>query len=254
MKYYLIIISIVLTTIGFSQNNVTDAKGRKQGVWIKYYPNSKVMEYKGEFKDNIPQGTFTYYYTNNKTKAIMKHENNAARTVSIMYYPNGKVLTYGIYLKSKKDSVWTTWNEEGRLLMKETYKNDLLNGEKRLYFIPSDKEFVKEVCINSTNYLNGEIEGPFKEYYPSGQLRKTGQYLNHKREGEWISYEMDGKKMAIERYYKGQKHGWFIGYNADGSEGEKRYFFYNKQLQGKELELNMKSQKEKGLNPNIGYN
>ena len=250
---FLIFLSTFLIGISFAQTNVKDAKGRKQGLWIKYYPNSRVPEYQGEFKDNIPQGTFTYFHPNNKTKAILKHENNGARTTAYMYHDNGKLLSYGIYRHMKKDSVWTFFNEFGRLVMTETYKNDVLNGEKRLYYLPSDPQDKREICIGIYQYVDGQKEGAFKEYFSTGQVRTTGQTINGKRHGEYVYYELDGKKMSIEHYHKGQMHGWFIGYNKDGSEGGKRYFYYGRQLSGKELEINMKSQKAKGQNPNIGY-
>lgn len=244
---------IIFTFGAFAQMNVTDAKGRKQGLWVKYYPNSKVPEFQGEFKDGKPQGTFTYYYPNNKPKAILKHENNGARTVAYMYHDNGKLMSHGLYKNQKKDSVWTSFNEFGRLVMKETYKEDVLNGERRLYYLPSDPQDKREICISIYNYKNGQVEGEFKEIYPTGQVKLTGAFLDHKRHGEWIYYELDGKKMSIERYYKGQKHGWYIGYNKDGSEGQKRYFYYGRELSEKEREINLKSQKANGQNPNVGY-
>ncbi len=248
-----LVLMIMAVTHVFAQNNVIDTKGRKQGEWVKYHPNSKIIDFKGTFKDGVPQGLFVYYFPNGKKKAEMQHENNGAKTSANLYYDNGKLMSYGIYRYQKKDSIWTSFNEFGRLVMRETYNNDLLNGEKRMYYIPSDPEMKREVCISITNYKDGKIEGPFAEYYPSGQLKATGQYLNFKREGEWVYYELDGKKMSVERYYKGEKHGWFIGYNQDGKEGQKRYIYYGRELSGKELEINMKSQKEKGLNPNKGY-
>ncbi len=251
----LLLISLFLSSaiIAIAQTNVKDAKGRKQGLWISYYTNSRVPEYQGEFKDNIPQGTFTYYYKNNKPKAILKHENNASRTTAYMYYEDGKLMAVGTYKNQQKDSVWTTFNEDGRLVMKESFKNGKLDGPKRLYYLPSDPSDKREICISIYNYKDGEVEGDFVEYYPTGQLKKKGSYLNHRRHGEVITYELDGKKMAVEHYHKGQAHGWFIGYERDGSEGQRRYFYYGRELKGKELEINMQSQKKNGQNPNIGY-
>ena len=45
-----------------SAQNITDAKGQKQGVWTKTYPNSSGIQYKGQFKNNKTVGTFTYFY------------------------------------------------------------------------------------------------------------------------------------------------------------------------------------------------
>ncbi|MGJ8661293.1 MAG: hypothetical protein ACSHXL_04590, partial [Bacteroidota bacterium] len=61
-----LIICLVVSNTVFSQLNVTDKQGRKQGNWQKAYPKSSALEYKGTFKDNKPVGVFTYYYPSNK--------------------------------------------------------------------------------------------------------------------------------------------------------------------------------------------
>ena len=52
----------IFTFFLFSQDlNKTDANGKKQGDWKKYYENGFVR-YQGQFKDDKPVGTFNYYY------------------------------------------------------------------------------------------------------------------------------------------------------------------------------------------------
>lgn len=134
--------------------------------------------------------------------------------------------------------------------MTETFKNDQLNGEKKLYYLPSDPEDRQETVISVYNYLNGEVEGKFTEYYPTKVVRKTGQFKNHRRHGEWIEYELDGKKMSVEHYQNGQMHGWFIGYNKNGTEGQRRYYHFGRLVEGDELKSLLQQMKEKGINPN----
>lgn len=234
----------------FGQINQTDSKGRKQGQWIKKYPNTSVVMYQGTFKNDKPIGTFTYNYPSNKVKAVIKHSETTPRSEAFFYYENGRLMSHGIYQNMKKDSVWTSFNENGRITMTETFKNDLLNGVKQLYYLPSDPQDRSETVISVYNYINGEVEGSFIEYYPTKQVRKTGQFKNHRRHGEWVEYELNGKKMSVQHYQNGQMHGWFIGYNKDGSEGQRRYYHFGRQVQGKELEDLMKQMKEKGINPN----
>ncbi len=40
--------------------NTTDAKDLKQGAWSKIWPNGKTR-YTGQFKDDVPVGTFKHY-------------------------------------------------------------------------------------------------------------------------------------------------------------------------------------------------
>lgn len=253
MKFLNTILSVFIAFSTFCQLNQKDAQGRKQGQWVKTYPNSKVAMYQGEFKNDKPIGTFTYRYPSNKVKAVLKYNANSPRAEAFYYYENGQLMSHGIYQNMKKDSVWVNFNESGRLSMTETYKNDLLNGEKNMYYIPSDPEDKSQIIISTYNYVDGKPEGKFTEYYPTKPnrvVKLTGQYRNHKRVGEWVSYELDGKKMYVEHYLDGKMHGWFIGYNKNGTEGQRRYYHFGKLVEGEQLKALMKQMKEKGIKPN----
>ena len=66
MKQFLFFILIAIIPFsGFSQEtfNIKDASGRKQGSWIKMDTAGRKI-YEGQFKNDIPQGTFKYYYPN----------------------------------------------------------------------------------------------------------------------------------------------------------------------------------------------
>ena len=254
MKIISVVLSVFVVCFTFAQINQTDAKGKKQGQWVKLYPNSKVAMYQGVFKNDKPIGTFTYRYPSNKVKAVIKHSETTPRSEAFFYYENGKLMTHGIYRNMKKDSVWTSFNEGGRITMTETYKNDVLNGMKKMYYLPSDPEDLQETVISEYNYVDGKPEGKFAEYYPTKPtrtLKLTGQYKNHKRTGEWVGYELSGQKMYVEHYLDGKMHGWFIGYNKeDGKEGQRRYYHFGRLVEGEQLKALMKQMKEKGSNPN----
>ena len=60
-KLILLLFCIPFFTFSQSINNV-DINGNKQGIWGKTY-NNGLIRYKGQFKDNKPQGLFFYYYS-----------------------------------------------------------------------------------------------------------------------------------------------------------------------------------------------
>ncbi len=104
MKSTILIITLLSCSLSaFSQNKI-DEKVRKQGPWQKILPKSKVLQYKGQFKDDKPVGTFTYYYPSNSIQAVIKHDPNSTRSVAIFYFENGVVLSKGIYQNMKKDN------------------------------------------------------------------------------------------------------------------------------------------------------
>lgn len=248
MLKYLLFSVFFWSSIVWAQN-VTDSKGRKQGVWSKTYPKSNVLQYKGQFKDNIPFGTFTYYYEDGKVKAVIKHGENAARSEAYFYHPNSKLMTFGIYRAQKKDSIWINLNEDGYLTYTEEYKNDQLNGKRTRYFLP-ERENEKQRISAVENYINGKLDGEYSEYLITGTLILKGMYKEGKKIGSWESFHQNGQKMALERYKNGVLHGWCYVYDIKGVQSGKSYFFEGKRLEGKALNAKLNELKQKGIDPN----
>ncbi len=248
MKVYLSLFICLLSLSLFAQVNQTDAKGKKQGVWEKVYPGTRVYMYRGEFKDDKPIGTFTYFYKSGKTKAVIEHS-NTPRSMGYFYHETGGVMSYGIYINQKKDSIWVNWDKIGRLSSRESFKNDSLHGMKVIYYLaPEGDKSQRPATIY--NYDNGQLHGAFKEYFDMGKLKATGTYDHNKKTGIWESYHVEGGKMNLERYKNGVRHGWSFAYDLAGKEEGKKYFYYGRVLEGKELKQKMSEMKRLGINPN----
>lgn len=249
MKSYLTLLICLFTLSAFGQVNKTDAKGKKQGVWEKVYPGTRVFMYRGEFKDDKPIGTFVYFYKSGKSKAVIEHD-ETSRSAGYFYHETGGVMSYGIYTNLKKDSIWVNWDKVGRLSSRASYKNDSLHGMKVIYFLPPTPGDKSQRIMSVYNYNNGLLHGEFKEYFDSGKVKITGAYENNKKVGVWDSYHFEGRKMALERFKNGKHHGWCIAYDNKGKEEARNYFYYGSLLQGKELKKKMSEMKRLGLNPN----
>ena len=249
MKRYLTLVICLLSLSLFAQVNQTDSKGRKQGKWEKVHPGTRVYMYRGEFKDDKPVGTFVYFYKSGKSKAVIEHS-ETSRSAGYFYHETGGVMSYGIYTNLKKDSIWVSWDKLGRLSSRESFKNDSLHGMKVVYYLPSEQGDKSQRPMTVYNYNNGQLHGDFKEYFESGKVKVTGSYENNKKVGVWESYHVDGGKMTLERYKNGVRHGWCIGYDKKGKEEGRKYFYYGRLLEGKELKKKMSEMKRLGINPN----
>ncbi len=250
MKNVIIMCLVLLPGLLFGQVNQKDAKGRKQGPWSKTYPRSKALEYQGQFKDDKPVGTFTYYYLNSKKKAIVVHEEGTGRSIATFYHETGGLMSKGIYRNLKKDSIWLNYTPSGRLSSSETYKNDLLDGKLILYYLPEDVNdkslTVSSVCM----YAKGLREGESLEYFFNGAIKAKGMFKNNKKNGIWETYHANGQKMNLLRYKDGAQHGWCSAYSAAGKETAKQYYYYGRLLEGKELTEKMAQFKALGIDPN----
>lgn len=241
---------LIFTVAPLWSQNLIDSKGKKQGPWSKTYPGSVVFQYKGQFKDDKPVGTFTYFYPSTKVKAIIKHNELTNRSEAFFYHENSKLMSYGIYRNMKKDSIWLNFGPSGRISNSETYKNDLLNGKKIVYFIPEDINDKSKKVSSVQMYTDSLLNGPYLEYFESGVVLEKGTFAMGKKNGVWERYHSNGKKMIVERYKEGTRHGWSYGYDESGKEVGKVYYLNGRKLQGKELEQKMEYFKQKGIDPN----
>lgn len=252
MKRLLALLILMGMTAGaFAQPvNQKDAKGRKQGKWEKKYPKSNAYEYKGEFKDDKPVGTFTYYYPSSKVKAVIVHNVATGRSVATMYHESGVLFAKGIYKNQLKDSIWDYYGPSARQSMKETYKSNKLNGFTTIYYVPEDVANKSLLPAKVSSYVNGILEGDEVEFFETGTVKSKGKYVAGKRDGLYFINHPNGKPMVMERYKKGVRHGWCSAYDGNGKEIGKKYYYYGRLLEGRELDKKLEELKKRGIDPN----
>lgn len=233
-----------------AQPNQTDSKGRKQGVWQKTYPKSEVLQYKGQFRDNKPVGTFEYFYPGGELKATIEHHSDGRHARANYYFENKMLMTEGFYLDQKKDSTWVNYNEEGLVLGVESFKMDKLNGKKVIYYLEGQIETEKLNPLSVANYLNDTLHGEYREYFSTGKLKQIGKYENGKIVGEWKEYYPNGSIFKVSKFKNDRLHGWITSYSKDGEEIGKILYQNGEKLTGKELESFLKLCEKNGIDPN----
>ena len=204
------ILGMVCHVSGHDSLNYTDPSGRKQGRWKKHDKDGHAL-YDGQFKDGVPSGTFRYYYTDGKLKAIavMSDDGQTARTVS--YANNDRKIAEGNYRNEKKDSTWKYYSDyDGALLSEENYTLGVKNGVF-LTFYPNGK------MAERINYRDGQKDGEWIQYFNDGNLKFEGSYSHGEQEGPFIGY-YPGQKIQFSGAYKaGRKDGAWIFYEENGA-------------------------------------
>ena len=66
-----------------------------------------------------------------------------------------------------------------------------------------------------------QLDGPYIDYYDSGELKVEGQYKNKKRVGDWKSYHKNGQVSSLYSYKKGKRSKIFTSYYKDGTQKNK---------------------------------
>ena len=90
--------------LGLTQTfNKIDLNGLKQGIWEKTFDNG-TLRYKGQFKNNNPDGIFMYYYRSGELQAEKEFFHSGKAAATHIFYKNGKLKASGLYVNELKDS------------------------------------------------------------------------------------------------------------------------------------------------------
>jgi len=216
-----ILLALTLFSIPAITQNLTDTAGKKQGQWVRKYPNGKVM-YEGTFRDDKPVGLLRRYTTEGILLSELTYADGVDEAEAVFFYPDGEKAAEGKYVSRKKEGLWKFWSstQPHYLICQEYYHNDTRHGLSLKYYPDStlaekvawdmgnrSGEWLQynqdgKVCLRA-EFLAGKLEGPFSYYYPNGGLRYEGRYIEDHRTGEWMVFNEDGSLKQIITYKDG---------------------------------------------------
>lgn len=201
--------------------NQTDNEGRKQGHWIKRYPNDNVI-YDGFFSNDKPAGEFKRYYDDSTLKSLLVFSKNGTEAKATLYYSDGLVASAGKYVNQLKEGKWQFFSSstKGLLVSEVEYSGDKKNGLTVKYYPDSTiaekihyvndlrhgeylKFYPEGTMTLKTSYWNGKLNGKFEAFFENGKPEFLGQYKNDLREGVWIIYRKDGGQRFKTEYTLG---------------------------------------------------
>jgi antitoxin component YwqK of YwqJK toxin-antitoxin module len=191
--------------------NQTDSKGRKQGHWIKKYPDQSIL-YDGYFTDDHPVGEFKRYYEDKTLKSLLHFSTNGKEADAVLYHPNGNIASKGKYVNQKKEGKWQFFSAvtKGYLISEDIYSGDLRNGLSVKFYPDST---IAEKII----YINNIKQGEWTRYYPGGSLLLKSKYLNDRIDGKFETWYEDGKPEYSGQYKNDARDGLWLFYNPDGT-------------------------------------
>jgi antitoxin component YwqK of YwqJK toxin-antitoxin module len=199
-------------------SNITDPKGRKQGLWEKRDEKGYLI-YKGEFKDDKPLGMMRHYYKGTDSiKAILKYRKDGSVDAKLFNENNYKLNAEGKFISEKKDSIWRFYDDLGKLISIEYYKKGLKHGKSQVFF-PNGK------LSEESTYIDDKKHGLVKRLYDSGQIKSEQNYKMGVLEGVSIVY-FPNKEEAARGYYKnGDKNHIWVYKKQDGTVESKEYWW-----------------------------
>lgn len=197
-----------------ADTNQTDAKGRKQGLWIRKAEPNK-LGYVGQFKDDMPVGRFVYTNTGDTLVAEVSHFRGGYASHNRYYYPDGRLMAEGYYLDKQKDSLWTMYAQDGRLVKEEHFEQGLLHGRRRLFDtdgkLTEDQHWFRglrngawfirdEKGYQFFTYKLNITHGNYTVLYPDSTRFIEGYYNEGVKEGLWHFYLPSGTLFKEDTY------------------------------------------------------
>jgi antitoxin component YwqK of YwqJK toxin-antitoxin module len=143
------------------------------------YDADGIMQEKGFFLNNLPEGTW-YYYEHLRTKEFPKriatYHQGVLNGPYLELSESGTVVLQAYYLNNELTGYWGSY-KFGRPLKTADYKQGILDGVYREY-VPSTGKLQKEI-----HYKNGKEDGPYRFFNNDGEVTLEYTY----KDGEKIS-------------------------------------------------------------------
>lgn len=172
--------------------NVTDARGLKQGRWIRVYPDGQLY-YSGSFLDSKPVGHFTFFRENGRVLSEVDHLEGTDKAKAILYREDGTPSHRGQYRTVQVDGEWT---------QRKTGTWEALDKQGRIRI--------------TENYLQDALDGVYQAFHSNGNLLESGQYRKGKKSGAWQSYDREGAIRSEELWREGERHGEAVVMQGQG--------------------------------------
>lgn len=197
--------------------NQFNAKGKRVGLWKKFYPNGKIR-YQGRFENGKEVGDFKFYSPKtSKFPIIVKTYENNTEICSVKYFTSkGIIESKGTLNGKKRVGKWQYFHKNGKtVVLEENYKNNVLDGVYKVFYKNgklakvsyykngkldgnSKKYSPNEILIEDVNYVDGELNGMAFFYEKNGNLKLKGLYKNDLKVGVWNFYENGKLKKSKE--------------------------------------------------------
>jgi antitoxin component YwqK of YwqJK toxin-antitoxin module len=204
------IISILEFSKGYLRSiqkvNRRDEQGKKNGIW-KVWNKKTILIEEGKWSNGLKNGIFKYYKGSGELDYLEKYEWDqlieddavtAVIDVRETYHPNGKVATSATYSNGQRIGIYREFDLDGSVNAGKLYAND-------------------QIIAEGITTLEGQKQGNWKHYYPSGALHFEGSYSNGLKEGEWNYYAETGELIQTGSYREGKFQNRWKWFYLDGS-------------------------------------
>lgn len=214
---------------GYYLSSETYTNGKKNGISYTYFSdttgaNLGIAELV-TYKDDVKEGLWQQFFEDSSKKVSGTYVGGVLDGKVTYYYQGNITSAEGNFKKGLKDGLWKYYNQDGTPQSQEVYANGKYVKGQRDNGTFEDY-YPKNILKSVTTYKNSKKNGPFKEYYETGEyvitevvnddgtkdkvqnfvgqkLKCAGNYKDDKLDGKIIYYKMDGTIEKTEYYKEG---------------------------------------------------
>lgn len=211
--------------------NRRDRNNLRQGTWMTFYANGRVMQ-EGTYRNDKKHGYFKDYAENGDLIRVQKYVDDKLQPeaaevqkldVRNEYYPNGVVKSTSMYRNDILEGIRTEYDENGKILRSTEFLSGYVIGEGVVLADGTKDGPWREYYIDGSlkaegNYEGGKKTGPWKYYHSNGKLEQTGQYdRKGNPAGTWRWYFDNGNLRREENYLNGRIDGLTEEFDETGN-------------------------------------
>lgn len=178
--------------------NQVDENNLKQGYWIYvgsmktlpgYAPDQKVEE--GPYQDNRKSGLWVKYFPNSKVETEITFTNNRPTGPYKVYYENGQVMEEGFWKNNRNIGTFTRFYENGEKHQEFSFNETGKREGSQKYYHENGQLMIEG------DWAAGKEAGELKEYYANGELRSV-KYFNEGSMDEAKTQNFEPKQPIVE--------------------------------------------------------
>ncbi len=114
-----------------------------------------------------------------------------------------------------KNGPYTKKTLNGDLIEEAVYVNGKMEGVQKIY--------ERNRLYSVSHFKNGQYQGKYETYYPSGQINVEGDYVDNVMHGKWKVYYQTGQIKEVVTFANNEENGPFVEFYPNGNvkaEGE----------------------------------
>jgi len=228
--------------------NRMNANQQRHGKWKWFFDDEFTVQMEGTYKNGLKEGYWKEYDRDGNLVSATKYvdgekqemaEELVQLDVRTDYYPDGQVKVRATYSKDGvPEGVRREYNELGEVEKSYVFRKGRIVAEGIFTDAGQRQGRWKEYYPNGKLKATGDYKDDLREnlwkfYYLNGQLEQIGKYIENQPDSLWRWYYETGKLLREENYYKGLSDGTYSEYDkqenlittGDYLEGKKEGFW-----------------------------